>query len=65
MAQVLSSYSCPRHPKVIMEKNYIDSYFCPECDHDWLIHPYRNRKRGYEQKPRLKMVKGKLTRGRL
>ena len=30
-----------------MEKNYPDSYYCPECAHDWLIHPYVNRKKGY------------------
>jgi len=51
-------YYCPRH-KVEMEKNHLDNYYCPECDHDWLIHPYKSERRGEkrERKPRAKPEK--------
>ena len=37
---------CPEHTETEMKKNYLDSYNCPTCDQDWLIHPFKNyRKR--------------------
>lgn len=38
--------NCPRHPETEMIKKYLDSYYCPECDHDWLIHLTRTKERG-------------------
>ena len=36
---------CPRCT-YNMEKNHLDSYYCPNCDHDWLIHAFKNEKHG-------------------
>jgi len=36
---------CPKHG-VEMEKVHLDRYYCPECDHDWLIHEFRKQRRG-------------------
>lgn len=36
---------CPVHAK-IMEKVHLDRYYCPVCDHDWLIHPFKREKKG-------------------
>lgn len=38
--------NCPKHPEMEMEKNNLDSYYCPTCDNDWFIHAHKNRKRG-------------------
>ena len=35
---------CPRHG-VDMEEVHLDRYYCPECDHDWLIHEFRKQRR--------------------
>jgi len=35
---------CPRHG-VEMEEVHLDRYYCPECDHNWLIHEFRNQRR--------------------
>jgi hypothetical protein len=40
---------CPRHG-TDMEENHLDSYYCPDCDHDWLIHPFRADRRGRKKK---------------
>ena len=42
--------NCPKHPETEMKKNYLDSYYCPTCDIDWLIHPFRSDKRGVKIK---------------
>jgi len=36
---------CPRHG-VKMEKVHLDRYYCPKCNHHWLIHEFRNQRRG-------------------
>ena len=36
---------CPKHAK-IMEKVHLDCYYCPVCDHDWLILAFKNDQRG-------------------
>lgn len=49
-------YFCPRH-QAEMEENHLDCYYCPKCDYDWLIHPYRSDRRGIKKpksKPRAK-----------
>lgn len=40
---------CPRHG-VEAEKVRIDVYYCPDCDHDWLIHGYRGEARGKKKR---------------
>lgn len=44
--------NCPKHPgHEELEKVRLDCYYCPECDHDWLIHPYKSDRKGVK-KPR-------------
>jgi len=44
------SLNCPKYPETEMKKNWLDNYYCPECDHDWLIHPFKNIRKGYRSK---------------
>lgn len=37
---------CPKHPEVAVEKVHLDRFYYPECDHDWLIHPFKADRRG-------------------
>jgi hypothetical protein len=41
---------CNLHPDQIVEKITLDRYYCPVCDHDWLIHKYMNARRGVKMK---------------
>lgn len=41
----------PKHERAVkMIKNHLDCFYCSECDHDWLIHPYKNEARGRKKK---------------
>jgi len=40
---------CPVHAK-IMEKVRWDVYYCPVCNHDWLIYPLKTILKGKMKK---------------
>jgi len=40
---------CPRHGTDV-EKVHLDLYYCPECDYDWLIHPFKSERRGRKKR---------------
>lgn len=40
---------CPKHGSS-MEEVHLDRFYCPDCDHDWLIHAFKRDRRGEEKK---------------
>jgi len=37
---------CPRHGEPMLSVR-LDVYYCPVCDHDWLIHEYKTQRKGF------------------
>jgi hypothetical protein len=42
--------NCTRHPQIKLIKMWLDHYACPECDHDWLIHPFKGEVLGVKKR---------------